>query len=253
MPADAWNVAQYERFKAERDAPFFDLLDLVEPRPAMRVVDLGCGTGELTAILHERLGAAETLGLDSSPSMLAKAAPREGLRFEHGDIAEFASEGQWDLVFSNAALQWVPGHEGLFVALRRALRPGGQLAVQMPKNFDHPAHTLAYEMGAEPPYGVPPPARPAMEPEEYTLLLHRLGFEAVRVRLHVYLHLLESRESVVEWVRGTLLTRYQSALAPGSFERFLREYRERLMERLEDERPYPFTFKRLMMHARLPD
>ncbi len=247
MSSDAWNVAQYERFKEERDAPFFDLLDLVEPRPGMRVVDLGCGTGRLTAALHERLGAAETLGIDNSPAMLAEAVPGEGLRFADGDISEFGGEGEWDLVFSNAALQWVPEHERLFATLGQALRPGGQLAVQMPKNFDHPAHILAYELGRA--YDVPPPERPVMEPEEIARLLHRLGFEQVRVQLHVYLHLLESRESVVEWVRGTLLTRYRSALSPERHERFLQEYRRRLMERLEDERPYPFTFKRVLMHA----
>src|SRR2546426_3565098 len=93
MTRDAWDPAQYERFHDERARPFLDLLALVRPRPGMRVVDLGCGTGELTARLHQELAARETLGIDRSEAMLARARPRakDGLRFEAGDIAAFAA------------------------------------------------------------------------------------------------------------------------------------------------------------------
>jgi trans-aconitate 2-methyltransferase len=82
-PSADWNPAQYERFRDERSAPFYDLLDLVEPRPGMRVVDLGCGTGALTREMHRRLTARETVGIDTSPAMLARSAAiaGEGLRF----------------------------------------------------------------------------------------------------------------------------------------------------------------------------
>src|ERR671917_284386 len=114
-PPSDWNPEQYGRFHGERAQPFFDLLALVDPRPGMRVVDLGCGTGELTRELHRQLAARETIGIDNSPAMLAKSAPFAGdrLRFEPGDIGAFESEGDYDLVFSNAALQWVPDHEPL--------------------------------------------------------------------------------------------------------------------------------------------
>ena len=138
---DTWDPARYERFAAERAAPFHDLLSLVRPVPGGRVVDLGCGGGELTAQLHRRLEAAETLGLDSSPAMLERAAglAGDGLRFEQGDIADFTDAG-WDVIFSNAALHWLPDHEGLLRRLVAGLNPGGQLAVQMPANHDHPSH-----------------------------------------------------------------------------------------------------------------
>ncbi|MGH8975366.1 MAG: methyltransferase domain-containing protein, partial [Acidimicrobiia bacterium] len=131
---DTWNPAQYGRFGAERARPFEDLLALVEPapagRPVERVVDLGCGTGALTARLHAHLGATATVGIDSSPAMLEKARPLEtaSLRFELGDIAGFGARGEFDVVFSNAALHWVPDHPSLLRRLRDALRPGGQLA-----------------------------------------------------------------------------------------------------------------------------
>src|SRR5512143_2258714 len=102
MP-DTWNPTQYNRFQHERRQPGLDLIALLRPRPQARVVDLGCGTGELTRLLHDRLGARETVGLDSSASMLAKSAAHAtaGLRFASGDIADFAAEGTWDVIFSN--------------------------------------------------------------------------------------------------------------------------------------------------------
>src|SRR5690349_4562868 len=133
-----WSPDQYEKFKSERAQPFRDLLALIEHRPRMRVVDFGCGTGELTRELHEHLHAEETLGIDSSETMLLKSASfgTEMLRFERGDIEGFVTDRPYDLVFSNAALHWVEDHERLFARLAGFLSPHGQLAVQMPYNHD---------------------------------------------------------------------------------------------------------------------
>jgi trans-aconitate 2-methyltransferase len=254
----AWDPAQYERFREERSQPFFDLLGLVQPRTGMRVVDLGCGTGELTAVLHEQLGAAETVGIDSSPAMLARAAgvQRAGLRFEKGDIGLFAVKSEFDLVFSNAALQWLPGHEALLPRLAAALRAGGQLAVQMPANHDHPSHEVAFALAREEPFrtamGGYERTWPVLAPERYAELLHRLGFESQDVRLQVYPHLLASREEVVEWVRGTLLTDYQARMPAETFVTFLAAYRERLLPLLQDARPYFYAFKRVLMWGQRP-
>src|SRR5690242_13183155 len=111
-----WDPGQYERFKNERSRPFFDLLALVQPAPGGQAVDLGCGTGELTRELHRHLAASDTLGLDSSAEMLTRSAAfaGEGLTFQRGDIAAFADDTRWDVVFSNAALHWIPDHPALF-------------------------------------------------------------------------------------------------------------------------------------------
>jgi trans-aconitate 2-methyltransferase len=218
----------------------------------MRVVDLGCGTGELTRELHRHLGARETLGIDSSPAMLAKSAAfaGAGLTFQAGDIGEFAADGAYDLVFSNAALQWVPNHEALLRRLTDALAPHGQLAVQVPANHDHPSHTIAAEVARESPFrealGGYVRQAPVLAPEDYATLLHRLGYQEQHVRLQVYTHLLESRDAVVEWVRGTLLTDYQRRLPAELWPRFLDRYRERLLPQLDDSRPYCYPFKRTL-------
>ncbi len=254
MTQDTWNPDQYEKFKRERYQPAYDLMDLLEPKAGMKVIDLGCGTGELTAELHRRLEGARTTGIDLSPAMLEKAVAYEepGLDFRLGNIAEFGLSNTFDLIFTNAALQWVPDHPNLFARLYDSLKAGGQLAVQVPNNFDHPSQTVAVEMRVRSPYSEFLPAKAAgavWEAEEYVVLLHKFGFRRINVGTQVYLHLLESRDAVVEWVKGTMLTDYQKALPADLYERFLGEYRESLRESLEDLRPYPFTFKRILMHA----
>jgi trans-aconitate 2-methyltransferase len=255
---DPWDPARYDRFVRERSAPLHDLLALIRPIPGGRAVDLGCGTGALTLELHGHARSGETVGIDSSPAMLERASPLagNGLRFERGDIAEFGRGANWDLVFSHAALHWVPDHPALFARLAGALAPGGQLAVQMPSNFDHPSHVLAAELADEEPFrsGLGGYRRlvPVEPPERYAELLDRLGFAEQHVRLQVYGHHLAGREEVVEWVRGTLLNDYQRRMPAELFERFLAGYRERLLPLLEERRPYFYPFKRLLLWGGMP-
>lgn len=254
--ASPWNPAQYERFRNERSQPFFDLLDLVQPVPGGRAVDLGCGTGELTQALHERIQAAETVGLDSSDSMLARSDEHagDGLRFELGDIAAFEPKQPYDVVFSNAALQWLDGHEELFPRIAAAVAPGGQLAVQMPANADHASHLTAHAVAREQPFADALNGYvrewPVQPPEWYAERLHDLGFGEQSVRLQVYGHVLPSSGEVVEWVKGTLLTDYERRLPPDVYAQFLARYRQRLLEQIGEAKPYFYAFKRILLWAR---
>ncbi len=251
-----WNPDQYHRFRDERSKPFFDLLDLVEPCPGGLVIDLGCGTGELTRILHERTGAARTLGLDSSETMLARAREfaGDGLRFEIGDIAQF--EGEYDVVFSNAALQWINGHDALVPAVAAHVRTGGQLAFQVPANADHPSHLVAHAVAREEPFatalGGYSREWPVLAPERYAEMLDALGFQDLTVRLEVYGHHLESTEGVIEWVKGTLLTDYERRMPAGLYQEYLARYRERLLAELGERSPYFYAFKRVLARGRKP-
>lgn len=262
--ADTWDPATYERFEAEQRQPFDDLLGMVEPCRGGRVVDLGCGTGVLTAELHRHCQATETVGVDSSPAMLDKApADVPGLHFEVGDLSTYDLStydgSRLDLVFSNAALQWVTDHEHLLPRLVGLLGSHGQLAFQVPANFDHPSHRLANIMKFEEPYlsafaGPPPEDRgdAVLEPEQYAEMLHDLGAVDVAARLRVYDHVLPSTASVVGWVRGTLLTPFQAAMSAELYDRFVRDYEQRLVAELGDHQPYLYAFKRILVRARFP-
>lgn len=258
---DAWNPNQYERFAAERSQPFYDLMSLLEPVQAPNVVDIGCGTGKLTAELHAHLGASETLGVDSSMSMLAEAPVGiDGLSFDVRDGATFEHHREFDVVFSNAALQWMPRHHDVICRWGEALKPGGQIAIQMPANADHPSHLVSSELSLHPEFrdhfdGGPPPDpvhENVLAPEDYATLLYEMGCERQHVRLQVYGHVLPTSADVVEWVRGTSLTRFQSRLAPEVFERFVDEYRRRLLAIIGDKSPYFYPFKRILIWGRLP-
>jgi trans-aconitate 2-methyltransferase len=249
---DSWDPTQYRRFEAERDQPFHDLLTMVEIVPGGRVVDLGCGDGRLTALAHRSLGAESTVGIDSSPAMLADAPAGDGLSFELDDIGLWSAPAFYDVVLSNAALQWIPDHRAVLSRWRAALRPGGQLAVQVPANFDHPSHAVVSEVAdglgltVEP----DPVAVNVLPPEEYAAVLDDLGAVEQHVRLQVFVHHLPSSGDVVEWVKGTTLTRVKRATDAEGYERFLTAYQARLLEVIGDRAPYTYPFKRILFRAR---
>jgi trans-aconitate 2-methyltransferase len=251
----SWDPNQYNRFAAEREQPFWDLAALLQPIRESHLVDLGCGDGRLTAGLAEKIGAAATTGIDNSPTMLAHPPELQGVDFQLDDIATWSRPGSFDVVFSNAALQWVADHPAVLQRWATSLKPGGQMAVQMPANADHASHVVS-RLLAEEWLGDQAPPDPVevnvKAPQDYARLLHDLGFADQHVRLQVYGHLLESTEAVVEWVKGTSLTRFKAAMNDEEFGRFLEEYRRRLVAELGDHRPYFYPFKRILMWGRLP-
>jgi trans-aconitate 2-methyltransferase len=257
-----WDPAQYARFKAERAQPFWDLVDVVcnDGSGFGRCVDLGCGTGELTVAVAARLGCAEMVGIDNSPTMLgaARAQTSPAVRFEHGDIAAWTAPGDHDLVLSNAALHWAPDHPAVLSRWIAALAPGGQLAVQVPANPDHPSHLASVAVAGREPFlsalgGEPPPdpvAVNVLRPEQYSELLFELGLAEQHVRLQVYPHVLPSSADVVEWTKGTSLTRFFARLPAALHEPFVDAYRTELLSRIGAIEPYLFAFKRILMWGR---
>lgn len=255
-PADAWSPAQYEKFRHERMQPFFDLVGLIVPVGIGSAVDLGCGTGELTAMLAERLPEAWIEGIDSSAAMLEQVAARSGDRigFRQADVGALADFGGYDLVFSNAALQWIPDNEGLLHRLLGTLRPGAQVAVQVPTNDGHPSHRLAAEIAAEEPFrtllGGFVRRSHVLPLERYSELLWQHGLREQTCIEKIYPHELPNTLAVAEWVKGTLLTAYLGRLDAAAQDAFLTRYRERLVVILGDHAPYFYPFRRLLFWGR---
>jgi trans-aconitate 2-methyltransferase len=260
--ASDWDPEQYRKFATERELPFWELVELIEAGGVTRMVDLGCGDGQLTVDAAARLGATSVLGIDSSPAMIDRARAHDGPAtvFELGDIAPWSADASFDLVLANASLQWVPDHETVLARWADALKPGGQLAVQVPANGTHASHVVANEVGATEPFRsamggtvpVDPSAAYVLAPERYAELLFRLGFEAQHVRLRVYPHVLATSADVVEWVRGTNLNRFFDRLPAELHEPFVDAYRTALLDRIGEHAPYLYAFRRILMWARRP-
>lgn len=249
-----WDPTQYHKFQAQRSAPFHDLLALVEVRSGLNVVDLGCGTGELTRQLADRLPDSSVTGLDASVQMLEKAAAfaGPGLRFVQGDQAELA--GEWDLIFSNAALQWSEDHARLLPSLYRRLAPGGQIAVQVPSNHDHISHQIIRQVAGEEPFrsilGGFQRHAPVLPIDQYARILFECGAGDILVFERVYAHILADSDAVVEWISGTACVPYFERLG-GHRDDFLEAIRTKMHEALPGA-PVFYPFRRTFFSARSP-
>ncbi|GIF03536.1 trans-aconitate 2-methyltransferase [Actinoplanes siamensis] len=244
-----WDPTVYRRFGNERSRPFFDLVARIGATAPRAVTDLGCGTGELTRTLAERWPRARVTGVDSSPEMIRQAGPGS-VRFRVGDIADWAPGPDTDVVVTNAALQWVPGHQEMLGRWAAALPPGAWLAMQVPGNFDAPSHRLLRAVAAE--FGVGHVLResPVEDPAGYAALLAGADVDAWET---TYLHLLPAdgpEHPVLRWMEGTALRPVRAALDPPQWT----EFRAELGGRLADAYPaghrrVAFPFRRIFVVA----
>jgi trans-aconitate 2-methyltransferase len=247
-----WNPERYHQFQSDRFAPFEDLLALVKIRDGLKVVDLGCGTGELTRRLADKLPGSEVVGIDSSPEMLERARDKvcSRLRFEPGSIENV--EGEWDLVFSHAAIHWVDDHRSLVPRLLSLVSPGGQLAVQLPSNHGHPTHTLIREIVAEEPFHSALDgwnrSSPVLSITEYAELLHENGGEEITVFEKIYASLLDDSDALAQWTSGTALVPYFERLPEKLHEPFMERYREKLAK-IFPSAPVFYPFRRILFAA----
>jgi len=231
-PMHTWDPERYLLYADERGRPFVELLARVAATDPETVVDLGCGPGNLTALLVGRWPDARVEGVDSSAEMIEQArATTPAVAFRVGDLREWAvTADPVDVVVSNATLQWVPGHLGVLRDLVGRVLPGGWLAFQVPGNFDQPSHTIRARLAAEAPYaehtaGVAVPT--SHDPATYLETLQRLGC-TVDAWETTYLHVLEGEDAVFTWVSGTGARPTLQALPDDLRPRFEAEFKRRL-------------------------
>jgi trans-aconitate 2-methyltransferase len=255
----SWDPAQYLKFAGERMRPAVDLLARVEADAPATVVDLGCGAGNLAPLILERWPRAKLIGVDSSPEMLARArADHPRAEFVQADIGQWRPRAPVDVLYSNAALHWLEGHERLFPALLESVKPGGWLAVQLPRNFAAPSHTSIVETIEHGPWRarLEPHLRrePVAAPEVYwRLLAPRAG--AVQIWETEYLQVLSGDNPVAEYTKGTWLKQFLDRLDGEARRAFEEDYRRRVRERYPpqaDGRTL-FPFRRLFIVARRSD
>jgi trans-aconitate 2-methyltransferase len=231
MPS--WNAEQYLKFNDERTRPCRELVARIALENPRFVVDLGCGPGNSTAVLAARWPGARLLGIDHSPEMIQAARQSfPQVAWAESDIATWHAPQPIDLLFSNAALQWVPGHPTVVPRLFSMLAPGGALACQVPANLAAPAHRIMRDLAASQSWRghFPTPVREwfVHEPQVYYDLL---APSAARVDLWMteYHHVMESASAIVEWYKGTGLRPFLDLLPnPADRDRFLAEYQQEI-------------------------
>ncbi|BBY27637.1 trans-aconitate 2-methyltransferase [Mycolicibacterium sediminis] len=252
-----WNPDVYLAFADHRGRPFFDLLSRVGAQSPRRVVDLGCGPGNLTVTLAERWPDAVIEAVDSSAEMV-EAARARGLDAKLSGIADWSPKPDTDVVVSNAALQWVPGHADMLVRWAGLLDPGAWIAMQVPGNFDAPSHEAVRTVARSDEFADALADMPFREadvvaaPTGYAELLADAGC-VVDAWETIYVHQLTGDTPVLDWITGTALTQVRSRLDDDAWER----YRQAIIPLLAQAYPMRrdgttyFPFRRVFVVARV--
>ena len=249
-----WEPQTYLRYSEIRFRAGLDLIARIPKSDYATIYDLGCGTGHLTRILADTFPNSKVIGIDSSPEMLAEAR-REfpAMSWQQADINSWHPPGPPDLIFSNAAFQWVPAHETLFPSLLQRLRPGGALAIQMPRHFESPSHLELKDLVQQSEWRAqlePLLLAPVPSPESYWRWLspHARNVDLWET---IYLQVLEGADPVVNFMRGTALRPFLTALSADDGARFVDAFAKRMAA------AYPpqangqtlFPFRRIFMVA----
>lgn len=252
----SWDSKQYLKFQKERTQPSIDLADRLTVQSPERIIDIGCGPGNSTAVLKKRYPDAEVIGADNSENMISEAKEKyPDIEFLLCDASKDLENitGKFDIVFSNACIQWVPDHPKLLREMLSLLKEGGELAVQVPMNYNEPIHkiineTVRSEKWRE--FFSKPRIFYTLAPEKYYDILSEFSsdFEMWQT---AYFHRMKSHYDIIEWYRSTGLRPYLESLSPADKEEFERDILAKI------EKAYPkqangeiiFRFPRLFFKA----
>ncbi|HEX2328542.1 MAG TPA: methyltransferase domain-containing protein [Candidatus Angelobacter sp.] len=250
-----WNPELYLKFAGQRGRPAADLIAQINLKSPETIIDLGCGTGNSTEQLHHRWPAARIAGLDSSPKMLEQAREAHpDWRWIESTIQDWRPAAEYDLIFSNAALHWVPDHASIFPRLLRAVSPEGVLAVQMPNNFQSSSHSVMKKAASDPRW------RGALRDAAENIFIEPVAFyynvlsktaKTLNIWETEYLQIMDGPAAVLDWMRSTAMRPYLARLADHERSHFeqlcLAEY-EKLFP-ADDQGKTLFPYKRMFIVA----
>ncbi|HOP11182.1 MAG TPA: methyltransferase domain-containing protein [Oscillospiraceae bacterium] len=250
-----WDSTQYLKFKNQRTRPAVDLAEHVPLTSPQKVLDVGCGPGNSTAVLAKRFPGASVTGIDNSPNMIEAAKKAHpDLNFVLADVnADLSALGKFDLVFSNACIQWVPNHDTLIPRLLNSALPGGYLAIQVPMNQDTPIQRLIRQTAMSPEwcdhFSGPRIFFTLTPPEYYDILVK--NSRICDLWMTTYYHILPGAEAILEWYRGTGLRPYLEALSEMERPKFERCILEKIRENYpaREDGTVIFPFPRFFMLA----
>jgi len=249
-----WNPEQYEKFIEYRTLPAIDLVGRIRCENPAEILDVGCGVGNSTRALKNKFPDADIIGTDNSPEMLEKARRlNPGLRFEYLDAnGDFESE-KYDIVFSNACIQWIPNHAALLPKLMSALKPDGVLAVQIPEQEKHPVHAVLKKLSESEKWKhkVEKQNYNNLSAEKYYDILAEFSRD-IDIWETVYFHQLPDCESIVEWYKGTGLRPYLDCLSESDAAEFTADVQAEIKAIYGTQRDgnILFAFPRLFFTAR---
>ncbi|QES87877.1 methyltransferase domain-containing protein [Rhizosphaericola mali] len=251
-----WNPEKYNQFKNIRFQPFFDLSELIQSDGLKTAVDLGCGTGEQTKILSEKFENTQFIGIDASAEMLVKSKNLESdnLHFKQKMTEDFIQEGnKFDLIFSNAALQWSDNHGKLFPQLLNLVNINGQFAVQMPMQGDNILNQLLLLLADEEPFKTYLKGwrrdYPLLSIDHYTNILFEAGLERINVMQKVYPIIANDVETLFEFISGSALIPYCERLSEMQRKEFTKAFKDKIVQAFP-KFPAIYAFKRILMYGR---
>ena len=253
-----WNPKQYNKYAEERARPAKDLIAQISLENPKVIYDLGCGPGSVTNALQEKWPGAKLTGIDNSEQMLEKAkSTYPTIKWEQASISDWKPDEAADLIFSNAALHWIPDHPAVIKSVFESLNSGGVFAMQVPNNFKLPSHQSLYELASlgewKDSLESAIPHEPILSREAYYQLLTSYADE-INIWQTEYMHVLEGETPVLDWVKGSALTAFLPRLSQERQALFLSAYQDKLAQ------VYPkqangktlLTYRRLFIIARKP-
>lgn len=251
-----WSSNQYLKFLKERTQPSIDLANRIMSENPKKIIDIGCGPGNSTRVLADKYPAAHITGADNSQNMIDKAkAENPDLEFMMFDAeSDFSDiEKDYDIVFSNACIQWIPNHQVLLKNMMDILKPGGVMAVQLPMNHLEPIHVIIRELAASPEWRSKfncPRIFYNLTQSEYFDVLSDISSD-FNIWQTTYLHRMPSHESIMEWYKGSGLRPYLSALSESDAEKFENEVFTKVIEAYPKQKngEIIFRFPRLFFTA----